>query len=283
MNFESFCKTSFSQQPFLIFLLSGLSIFFLDHMLNDSWSQPEPLQKSIEITAGLQTQLRLKFEKVWQRAPTKEETQGYLEDFIRSQILADAAQELGLDRSDEVVTRRLRQKMALVFRATAGHQAPTGDVLESFFKDHRADYLVPPSYDIEQIYLGPSASASEVKTALNRIQSQPDWQPPHHAIGIPMALGMQSQTQISKRLGRVFVDGLEALPLQQWVGPIQSGYGTHLVRLKARVPARLPELADVKTQVIEDWTAMQREQAVEHGYQRLRATYQISYLTSEQP
>ena len=138
MKFKRTLNLGFFQQPFSFFWITGLAIFVLDHAINDSFSQPEPWQKRIEITAGIKKQLKLKFERVWQRSPTAAETQGYLEDFIRN-VWPMLRKSWGFDRSDEVVTRRLRQKMELVFRASAMNAEPTRSQLQRL-EAHQADF-----------------------------------------------------------------------------------------------------------------------------------------------
>ena len=41
----------------------------------------------------------------------------------------------------------------------------------------------------------------------------------------------------------------------QWVGPIASVYGWHLVRGTAHRPERRPPLSEIRARVAEDWAA----------------------------
>ena len=46
--------------------------------------------------------------------------------------------------------------------------------------------------------------------------------------------------------GTVFTDGLKGLEAGRWAGPVESGFGLHLVWVDDRVPARAPQRAPAR-------------------------------------
>jgi hypothetical protein len=60
-----------------------------------------------------------------------------------------------------------------------------------------------------------------------------------------------------------------------WTGPLPSAFGLHLVRVTARTPSRMPELAEVRGAVERDWMAAHRDRARARFYEELRARYDV--------
>jgi parvulin-like peptidyl-prolyl isomerase len=96
----------------------------------------------------------------------------------------------------------------------------------------------------------------------------------------PVGSVMQGQDmlRLNRQLGRVFVEQLQQLDAanRDWQGPIESGYGVHLVKLNDWVDSRLPLFEEVKPQVERDWLRQARADANEEYYQTLKAQYHVS-------
>ena len=71
----------------------------------------------------------------WQREPTREELHGLVIDFLKEELLAREAREMGLDENDTIVRRRLAQKVEFV-QDTARLAEPTEDDLRRFYAAH---------------------------------------------------------------------------------------------------------------------------------------------------
>ena len=62
----------------------------------------------------------------------------------------------------------------------------------------------------------------------------------------------------------------------EWSGPIESGYGLHLVIVNDRKDGSLPALADVRETVKRDWVNAQRSETNEKFYQALLKRYTVT-------
>jgi parvulin-like peptidyl-prolyl isomerase len=80
---------------------------------------------------------------------------------------------------------------------------------------------------------------------------------------------------IAREFGETFARQLLAAPVGQWTGPVTSGFGTHLVRVKALKPAELPPLQAVRQAVARQWENDQRKRALDDNYRKLRQTYDV--------
>ena len=71
------------------------------------------------------------------------------------------------------------------------------------------------------------------------------------------------------------------LPVEQWSGPLRSGYGWHLVYITAKLPAESPALDTVREQVLADYTDEQRRLLNSQAYEKIRAKYRIRFDESD--
>ena len=76
--------------------------------------------------------------------------------------------------------------------------------------------------------------------------------------------------------GELFANQLRDVHVGKWTGPVESGYGLHLVYIDQRAPGRLPEFDDVRNAVLRDWLAERRREANEALYRTLREQYTIT-------
>ena len=86
---------------------------------------------------------------------------------------------------------------------------------------------------------------------------------------------LQTQDEIRESFGNDFAAGVLALEPGQWEGPIKSSYGFHLVRVLQRAPSRVPELAEVRQQVTNDFKNRRLQLASDSYYEKLRQRYRV--------
>ena len=70
-----------------------------------------------------------------------------------------------------------------------------------------------------------------------------------------------SAREVGNLFGEKFAAALGQLLTGQWQGPVESGYGVHLVFLVERTDGRLPALDDVRAAVRREWGSAQRREA----------------------
>jgi parvulin-like peptidyl-prolyl isomerase len=72
-----------------------------------------------------------------------------------------------------------------------------------------------------------------------------------------------------------FAERLPDVPVGQWTGPVESGYGLHLVLVHERSGGRTPPLDEVRDDVLRDWQLANREQTNREVYERFREKYDV--------
>jgi parvulin-like peptidyl-prolyl isomerase len=83
-------------------------------------------------------------------------------------------------------------------------------------------------------------------------------------------------SEVGKQFGEQFAAALSGLSPGQWQGPVESGYGVHLVLVSERTEGRLPELADVRDVVRREWANARRLEGNENFYQELLKHYTVT-------
>jgi parvulin-like peptidyl-prolyl isomerase len=62
----------------------------------------------------------------------------------------------------------------------------------------------------------------------------------------------------------------------QWQGPIESGFGVHLVLMAERTDGTMPALGDVRAAVRREWINARRLEANEKFYRTLLQRYNVT-------
>ena len=65
------------------------------------------------------------------------------------------------------------------------------------------------------------------------------------------------------------------LPPGSWQGPIESGFGWHLVFVDTVIPGRVPAFEEVESDVRTAWLGEQKALAWEKAYKEMRADYTV--------
>jgi hypothetical protein len=212
---------------------------------------------------------------MWRRDPTPEERARLIDAYVREEIMVREAEALGLDRGDRVIRQRLQQKMEFLLSAAANATPPTEDDLTVYLQEHAERYTRAGQVAFAQVYLGNAPSEDDIARALGQLRSGAD----PDSVGEGLRLdGIQPLTPmpvIDAQFGRGFAAQLVALDVGIWTGPVESGYGQHLVRLDAMVPASLPPLTEIRERVEADWRRDRVGQLAEEQYGRLAARYRV--------
>ncbi len=254
---------SFINQPLLHFLLIGGLIFALYYAVNPDISGKETIVIDDEEVNRMTTL----FEKQWNRLPTQEELKGLIDTYIQQEIYYRKALLMNLDHNDELIRRRLDQKLRFLTNDMAALNEPSELELKEYYEANKKKYLFPGKYSFSHIYFNPDKRKNARQDAINTLQAIPESDQPIKEIitkgdDFPFAYSLEllSEPEISKQMGDDFTKGLQNLPLKKWSGPLLSGYGFHLVFIEEFVDPVEPELAEVKDDVLRDFEYHNQQQ-----------------------
>jgi PPIC-type PPIASE domain len=267
------------REPFLHFLLLG-ALIFIGHRFLSKRLDDEP--QRIVITQGQITSVIVGFSRTWQRPPTREELEGLIRDRVREEVYYREALAMGLDRDDAIIRRRLQQKLEFVTNDVAAVAEPTDVELTEYLKTHPESFRADRQLTFSQVYLDPSKHGDHLAQDAGQLLIQLQRQGRDvdlSSLGDPFLLEHRfeaaSATEITKQFGDRFVMKLGDIPVGEWFGPVESGYGTHLVFVEERTKGRLPELAEVRDAVRREWTNARRLESNEKFFQNLVKHYEV--------
>lgn len=263
------------REPLVHFLALGLGIFLFSAWRGEA---ADPESRTIRIGTAQVERLAAGWSQIWQRPPTTAEVDALIKEHIKEEVYYREAKRLGLDEDDAVIRRRLRAKMEFLAGAEVDSVQPDDAVLQRWLDRAPARYAADPVFSIDQIYLGqlePDAAADAARAAKSALTGGRDWRSLGQPISLPRALEGESRTAIARQFGDAFAGALASLETGAWTGPISSGFGQHLVRVRQVRVAAKPLLADVRREVENDWRAATRESREAAAYQLLLDSYDI--------
>jgi hypothetical protein len=94
---------------------------------------------------------------------------------------------------------------------------------------------------------------------------------------LPAEVSDASLADVRRTFGEIFADSLLDLPVGEWVGPVASGYGQHLVRIERKEEARLPEFAEARAAVERDFRTQRTRELKDAFYESLRRRYTVTF------
>jgi len=272
---------SFLREPLIHFLLIGAAFFFIFAVFDDPAG---PQSSRIVITNGQIEYLKASFARTRQNSPTEQELQRLIDGYVREEILYREALALGLDKNDSVIRRRLRQKLELMSDDLAGITIPTEDQLQQFLETNSDKFRIEPQIAFRHVFLdiaqrGISADDDAVNLleVLTNAGNKPDPGTLGDRLMLPKSFNLTPVSEIAKLFGKSFSIELNNITPSKWTGPVQSGYGLHLILVTENVAGRLPRLDEIRETIEWEWTAAHRTELKETIYNELRGRYTVVF------
>jgi hypothetical protein len=262
------------REPVVHFMILGALLFAVYAWLQDD-SAPPP--DTIVVDDDRIADLTARFRRTWQRPPSDEELGGLIDSWVREEILYREGLALGLDRDDPIVRRRVAQKMRYLADDLAD-QTPDDAELQAWFEAHPEDYRIEARYTLRQVYFDPLRHGDAIDAVIDAARARLTTGGEidvGDATLLPTALADASSGEVARTFGADFAAALDDLPVSEWIGPVRSGYGLHLVRIDAREPARHPSLDEVRAAVERDLLSARREDANDAVFEALRKNYVV--------
>ena len=243
-------------------------------MSDDSISRLDASDE-IVVSSGQIRALALNFEKTWRRPPTKVELDGLIQSYIRDEIFYREARAMGLDQNDVVIKRVLRRKLEFVLTDVAQFDDASDEELQAFLRGNAEDYRKQSVFSFRQVYL-PDDQRDGAAALLAQLRAgEVDPGELERMALLPYGFEKQAARDVERVFGREFVAKLSAVPVGDWQGPIESGFGYHLVRMTERTEGEIPELDAVRDAVSRDWSTHRRRETNEAFYETLRKRYSV--------
>jgi hypothetical protein len=271
-----------SREPLLHFLLIGLLLFVVYDRLHPS-QETKSESNRIVLTPEDFQQLAVTWLAQGRAPPSPAEMQSLVELKVREEVLYREALALGLDKDDTIVKRRLAQKMEFLAEGASIDSNPSPDTLRAWFRVNAQRFSLPPRVSFRHLYFSPDRRGEHAReaaaNAMVQLSGKPgDWKDAE-ARGDPFMdrdyYGDRSAEDMAKLFGSNFAREVAGLKTGQWQGPVESGYGWHVVFVDTSVPSRVPAFEEIEPEIKAEWIEEQRAQAKRTAYEAMRARYQV--------
>ena len=272
-----------ARDPLVHFLLVGVLIYGT-YGLFEGDSIDESV-RTITVTEGEINALSDQWTRVWSRPPTESEIAGTLRGYVRTRILYREAIAMGLDRNDQVIERRLAQKVELLSRGLVAPKPPEDEVLASWYAGNGERFREPDTYTLSQLFFDPDRRddvVGDAQSALAQLQILESLPEDLTRFGDSTMLGSyyagRDEIELRKLFGSGFVDQVIRLEPGVWHGPVLSGYGVHLVYVHDVVKPQALALGDIRAEVQEAWMLEQVDELSALFIDELIARYDVVVL-----
>ena len=266
------------QSPLLHFILLGIGIFILAHWHDNSEAAaPRTIIVDSDLTEYLENLYTVQFGLV----PDQTTRDTLISNYLREEVLYREALRQGLAEKDEIIRRRLIQKMQFLLEDAQIPAEPEPAVLLAWYQNHESDYVPPARVSFTHVYFSIENSQPEMagKRAESMLAAAATVEPaPPRGDRFALDSQYQNLTPLAARqlFGQTpFVDALFTLPVGVWSGPLQSGFGLHLIKVDARDTPQSPGFTFLQNRVLADWQTQASADALANTLATLQARYTV--------
>jgi len=267
------------REPLVHFLVLGAVLFGIGILRGEGSG---PATNRIAITPGVVERLLEGFRMTWRRPPTESELRGLVEDYLKEEVLYREALEMGLDRNDQIIRRRMRQKLEFLTADLVESFEPTEEQLQAHLDTNVDLYRQEATVTFVQVYIsereGVGQDRARAMSILEELSTNPHADP--EQMGDPFMYATTHRDMRERELFGVFGEEFAAqvveLSVGQWSGPISSAFGLHIARLDALDPGRPSELTEVRNAVHRDVVSQRTREAEQLYFDGLLAQYTVT-------
>ena len=223
--------------------------------------------------------------RTWNRPPTADELRKAMEQYVREEILYREALARDFDRNDPTVRLAMVRKVMMLGTARAEAIEPSDKELQAYFSLRQERYRIPAVVDMIQVFVSTDKrddkARGDAEQLLTELRERDPKMDELDAYGDSIMLANlqadMSEPDLDRTFGNGFSAAVVALEPGQWAGPIESGYGLHLVKVLKRDNATIPDWRDVCYKLITDIQFEARKAAEDQLYAEIAPRYQIVY------
>jgi parvulin-like peptidyl-prolyl isomerase len=270
----------FFSEPLFQFLILGLLLYVLVSFVQ---AKREKQSKEIVIDNERIGLLIGNYKNQMGALPTKQQLDAMIENYILEEISYREAKKMGLDRDDEIIRRRLSQKFDFLKTDLGATPAPTEQQLKDFYKNNPAFFQTEGTVNFSHIFFSTdngndSTAKLRASSVLQQLRSSNSQRAPEKGDHFALQYDYTEQTplDIKQNFGdKPILDSLFKCHLHTWIGPVQSGYGWHLVYILKRGDATLMPYEPNKEIIRAKYTEVLRNDQNKKAFDELERKYII--------
>lgn len=264
-------------EPLIHFAIFGLALFALGRLYEEQTSVYR-----IAITSQHVAQLANEYALQFGAKPDPRTLDALIRRDTSDEILYRQGLLLKLDQDDEIVRRRVIQKMQFLIQDLNPPEEPTEKQLQAYYDAHEDRYIAPPHATFSHIFFSRDkngdAPARKRALAVLATLSRDTSRAPARGDPFPDLYDFSAYEpeQVVRLFGHTpFAEAVFLAPTRQWVGPFLSAYGWHLIYVDAREDAHHPPLSTIHDAVRADFLRSAQDKANREAFDRLAAQFTI--------
>ena len=220
------------------------------------------------------------------------ERQSLIENYVKGEVLYREALALNLERDDQIIRRRLMQKMDYLAQGFYDEKPPLTEAdLRAYYDSSREDYTKVATATFTHVFIasGKNLTWEQGKTqAMRLLKDLNAGQVPFENSGLYGERFLYNRNyvnrddeEIGSHFGADFQKEMFSLDLLapsnafKWQGPLKSDYGWHLVLVTRRTPIYVPDFQDVSATVLADAQRQQEREIKRLAIDKLVSKYQV--------
>jgi hypothetical protein len=290
------------REPIVHFLVGGAIVFgFLSWRSSDAAIETRPDSHRIVVEreallAFAQAKTKVVDESEIRRVFAELDSQSrqeWIDRYVREEVLVREARALGLDREDQIIRRRLAQKIEFLTLGLLEEELRLDEAeIEAFYHEHREDYRVPMTLTLTHVYVDVrnSRDASDLVVAEARLRAESLLTTLNaEAVSFRDAIGigdrfLYNRNYVDRTIDEIrshFGDEISNAMRQVepapalWRGPYRSSFGWHLILLTDRSDSSIPALAELVPMLRDDALREKREAVLRDSITALISKYQV--------
>ena len=249
-----------------IFFIIGIFLYLIDIGLNSDED------KNIYISDQEVISLINAWKSQVGREPTDDEISRIINNLVQEEILYREALNLGLEREDKIIKRRLAQKISFLKQESILKDFSQKEIID-FYKANRDKYYVPDSYTFTHKFFASNNNSKE--RAQNHLNNSNGL----YENSDPFFLGKNfadvSSLEINSNFGSSFSSYFKNPPINQWIGPYKSSFGHHNLYITNYTPGFHPTLEEIYNQLLVDLNQLKRDSAISDFIKEVGPEYSV--------
>ena len=216
--------------------------------------------------------------------PSPDELRSLVDQKVTEEILSREAVALGLDQDDQIIKRRLAQKMDFLAADLATLEDPSDAQLADWYSKNSDRFALPPHTSFRHLYFSPDKRGGTARdaaaAALTALAGNPADAPEGQALADPFMLrsfyGDSTPAQTAKEFGPAFAETL--FGLQPGVVAGAGAIGLWLAPLSGSTrssPAAFRSIEEVKPDVKAAWLDARYQEGEGKALEEMRSRYTV--------
>ncbi|NPA59851.1 MAG: peptidyl-prolyl cis-trans isomerase [Epsilonproteobacteria bacterium] len=224
-------------------------------------------------------QIKSKYKKEWAREISEVELKALITQRYYDKVLLEEAYLLNLQKQDEVISKRLLEKMHFVMLNTEKIIEPTQKQLYEYYKKNIVDYSVVSSISFTHIFFNLNVDKKKLDAVLKLLKTV--------KVDIQRVDGFgdsfQKSTQVENinfedakdLFGNYFAYKLFKLKSGVWNNAIRSKFGNHIIYVKDKNVTTPYTFDEVQGRVYEDFMQEFKDNIEKKAYKRVLSSYEL--------